>query len=103
MGIERRGNKEWVPLSRKKGNKAPEFRAKRELMATLERGEWIAHFRRVIETLHEDEEIWRWVNHNPRWRKKCKGKGLHGDRVGRPFDSPKQKTPDTRNLNWDEI
>ena len=29
MGIERRGNKEWVPLSRKKGNKAPEFRAKR--------------------------------------------------------------------------
>lgn len=102
MNIDRRGNKEWVPKSRKKGNRAEAFKAKRELMERLERDEWIAHFRAVIETLHEDEEIWRWVNHIPRWRKSAKRKGQFGNEVGRPVDS-KIKTPDTRNINWDEI
>jgi CO dehydrogenase/acetyl-CoA synthase alpha subunit len=88
------------PENRRNGSKAIHYRELRKRMNKMERPEWKEWFKQCMMELPKDKQIWEWLNREARW--KPKGRGKYGKRIGRPLDI-KANTPDTRNMDWDEL
>lgn len=89
------------PQSRRNGSKAKYYTDLKKRVYKMERDEWRAWYKECLDNLPKNSEVWNWLNRNPVWAPKRRGK--FGNQIGRPLDDIKKETPDTRNMNWDEI
>lgn len=89
-----------APENRRRGDKSKHYtdiRRKLNQMTREESREW---YRECLRELPKDSELWEWLNREPIWAPKRRGE--FGNKIGRPNDI-KKYTPDTRNMDWDEI
>ena len=91
------GEHKKTPESRNKGDKAPYFTTVRKKIDKMNRDEWRAWYKECLETIMQDEALWKWLvrdmQHVP------KPQILRTSKQGRQSNRVEQDLPDTRNTN----
>lgn len=90
------------PGGREGGSKSPIYTYIRKQIANMDREEWQAYFRKRMDDLFEDKELWEWLNKEQKYAGRVRNGQYQPKKMGRPFDR-NPNLPDTRNLNLDEI